>query len=483
MKKISLIMPIILLWQLYISTANAAPLWSYKKIDETAVLTQNRFYLNTAADLNQNGKKEVVVADFGRNGEIQDGWRQQPKLFNVFLLEWVGKKLKVVWQKKWNTKSIGSVEQSRKYSFWKAKTMHALARGDQTIVETVAPFLMLEWTQGKYILREQYLSRTVPFVNIGSHAFPWFTGQCHPVFDMGLQYPRECLVAIRDFKRDGQPRILTSVNAFHDGTVLKATDKYRLVRPDKFTLRIRKWAPGFPIEWQQQRPRQTRATLHDIYNAKLPGPLVIYETGSSATIRRLGGYPFYVFDWNKKQGYHLRKLKWDKGPKEGLAPHWLEVLRMGYTRSKETLETWGYRRVKAYDGNYASVLRSMSVRPDLQGHTWHDLTFKTHQYFYGVGYYDLADLDNDGLEEIIVVEETGKRKVNHDEHGTDWVYRDVKDYIRILKWNGKKYITKWVSPAFTKKGVKFLFADIKGSKKKALVVFNPAGTVQVWERQ
>jgi hypothetical protein len=62
-------------------------------------------------------------------------------------------------------------------------------------------------------------------------------------------------------------------------------------------------------------------------------------------------------------------------------------------------------------------------------------------------------------------------------------YGDIKDYIHILKWDGAKYQTMWVSPPYTKRGTKILVDDIKNSGKKQLVVLAPYGTIQIWEKQ
>ena len=91
----------------------------------------------------------------------------------------------------------------------------------------------------------------------------------------------------------------------------------------------------------------------------------------------------------------------------------------------------------------------------------------------------MQDIDGDGLDEIILVEETAGKLTS----GEDSIhYDDIKDYIHILKWDGIKYRTMWVSPPYTKRGSKFLAEDIKNTGKKQLVVLTPYGTIQIWER-
>ena len=109
-----------------------------------------------------------------------------------------------------------------------------------------------------------------------------------------------------------------------------------------------------------------------------------------------------------------------------------------------------------------------------------DIDFQPHKNFLGVGFFIVQDIDGDGLDEIILVEETGKKEfVGHE----SVAYSDIKDYIRILKWNGKEYQTMWISPPYTKRGTKFFVEDIKNTGKKQLVVLTPYGKVQIWERE
>jgi hypothetical protein len=97
-----------------------------------------------------------------------------------------------------------------------------------------------------------------------------------------------------------------------------------------------------------------------------------------------------------------------------------------------------------------------------------------------VGFFIVEDIDGDGLDEIILVEQTAGKLT----FGEETVhYGDIKDYIHILKWDGTKYQDVWVSPPFTKRGTKLLVDDIKHAGKKQLVVLSPYGTIQIWERQ
>ena len=91
----------------------------------------------------------------------------------------------------------------------------------------------------------------------------------------------------------------------------------------------------------------------------------------------------------------------------------------------------------------------------------------------------MNDIDSDGIDEIIVVERTGVPTWSKER---EYHYKDIKDYIKILKWDGKKYQVIWVSPPYTKRKVKFLVEDIKNTGKKQLIVFSPFGSIQIWEK-
>ncbi|HLG29194.1 MAG TPA: hypothetical protein VI387_03195, partial [Candidatus Brocadiales bacterium] len=92
----------------------------------------------------------------------------------------------------------------------------------------------------------------------------------------------------------------------------------------------------------------------------------------------------------------------------------------------------------------------------------------------------VRDIDDDGIDEVILLEETGIKELIGQESTR---YLDIKDYIHILKWNGKEYKTMWVSPPYTKRGTKFLIEDVKNTGKKQLIVFTSHGTIQIWEKE
>jgi hypothetical protein len=181
----------------------------------------------------------------------------------------------------------------------------------------------------------------------------------------------------------------------------------------------------------------------------------------------------------KGAGYELRQIPDDKN--FNLTPLDLQDIYIRETQKTTTEEYWGYRPKEETTTYPYPLLRKVVLKKDASGFIRTDVDIAHHEAFLGIGYFDLRDIDGDGLDEIIVVEQTGKvtvSSVEEDEVG----FTNVKDYIRILKWDGIKYQTMWVSPPYTKRGTKFLVEDIKKTGNKQLVVFTTDGTIQIWER-
>lgn len=157
----------------------------------------------------------------------------------------------------------------------------------------------------------------------------------------------------------------------------------------------------------------------------------------------------------------------------------LPYIYLRVTQTKGIEEYWGFPYVKGSYKIDIPVLGKDALRSDLTGFDYQDVDFEHHEPYLGVSYFDAKDIDGDGIDEVILVERTGKR-----EFGEESVsYSNVKEYVHILKWNGQAYQTMWVSPPYTKIGTKFLVDDIKNTGKQQLVVLTPNGTIQIWERQ
>ncbi len=95
----------------------------------------------------------------------------------------------------------------------------------------------------------------------------------------------------------------------------------------------------------------------------------------------------------------------------------------------------------------------------------------------GVGYenLNLADIDNDGLDEIIISEIRGDMVQTPEEPRIS----NRHDVIHILKWNGKEYKKIWTSQSFGAI-TEVLVDDVTGDGKKDIVVGNEEGEIHIF---
>jgi len=444
----------------------ALPAWDLKRTYESKAILNSPFFLFTAADINRNGTKELIVTDFGRYGDHIEEWKQWKIkffLYNLKILEWQKNELKLKFEKQWDTSKAGSDAEAHKYFMaYEARQMVTWQVGDRVLVETIPPYLGMEWQNGKYVLREQQgWAQKEPLV--GSWAFPWLSPSCYQSFPNRMLWPRECLVGVRDFSGKGNPKIVT----IFEEEIIK-NKQY------KQTLRVRKFDLGFPIEWAKETPKEF--VLMD------PIDRLNLRSTSKPLLRVYRTAKWYLFEPTEKSNdYRFRELSVD-GPR-GIVNYDLPDFYMRATQKKGGEEYWGYRRVELSDPNsinFIVMLRKVTLKSDLSEFIKEDVDFPHHEHFLGVGFFIVEDIDGDGLDEIILVEQTAGKLT----FGEETVhYGDIKDYIHILKWDGTKYQDVWVSPPFTKRGTKLLVDDIKHAGKKQLVVLSPYGTIQIWERQ
>lgn len=441
---------------------SAEETWQLKLSYESRKLIDSPFFLNTAADVDKNGTKELIVTDFGRFGDHIEEWKDWKKdldIYNFIVLEWDRTELKLKWSKQWDMKKIRSDSERHSYfTAFEAMQLVAWPIGDRVIVETVPTYLALEYVNGKYVLQEQ----AVTGLPAKSQALPWQSDGCFE-----SRWPRECLVGIRDFSKKGQPKVVTILEE-------KINEKNY-----KQTIRVRKFDLGFPVEWEMVSPyrfvwwRPSGIEYNDRFNWRLYSGSLFRIYGKSAS---------YILDIEQNGGgYKLKSLqKWE--PKD-IVSYDLPDIYIGATQKKGLEEYWGYNKVdisKTDQIDFMLLLRKVTIKPELKGFVKEDINFQRNNSFLSVGFFDLKDIDGDGIDEVILVEETGKKKFDGYE---SVMYSDIKDYIHILKWNGKEYQTMWVSPPYTKRGTKFLVEDIKNKGKKQLVVLSPYGTVQIWEKE
>lgn len=465
-RRIYLLTLVALLAWSYSPLCLAQQTWNLKRTYETQPLISSPFFLFAVGDLNENGKKELVVADFGKYGDHVEEWKQWKKnqfQYNLGIVEWEKNELKLKFQKQWDTsKAKSDMGAHEIFMAYEARQMTHWNIGKQNIVETIPPYLGIEWQKGKYVLREQQgWAQNAPLV--GSWVFPWISPSCYQSFPKKMTWPRECLLGMRDFSGKGTPEI---ISIFEEEVV-----KNRQYRQ---TLRVRKFAPEFSIEWSKETPRE----------------LVLMDPIDRLNSQKMGNFLLRVFRtarWylfepgGQGVGYRFRELH-NEGPR-GIVPFDLPDFYLRTTQKKGTDEFWGYRRIELSDPNSVSFiveLRKVSLKPDLSGFVQEDIAFPQHEHYLGVGFFAVEDMDGDGLDEIILAEQTaGRLKFT----GESIHYGEIRDYIHILRWDGSKYQDVWTSPPFDKRGVKFLVEDIKKTGKKQLVVLSPYGTVQIWERQ
>jgi hypothetical protein len=454
----------------YTSPCWAQQAWEFRRTYESKAQIDSPFFLFATIDLNRNGTKELIITDFGRFGDHIEEWKQWKNsfsLYNLKILEWEKGELKTKFQKQWDTsKAKTSSDADRYFRAYESSQMVPWQVGDRVIVETIPPYLGIEWKKGKYVLREQQgWAQEEPLV--GSWVFPWLSPSCYESFPNRLTWPRECLVGVRDFLGTGEPRIIT---------ILEDKIGFNQYRQ---TLRVKKIQAGFPTELELALTKRFGwwspgwEVFVDRINQNASDGLLMIEFNTARW--------FFLSSEAHGKGYRLRPVQ--IGQARDITNFDLPDIYLRKTQNKSVEDYWGYRRVNLSDPKSVSFimsLRKASLKPDLSGFVNEDIDFSHHDHFLGVGYFDLRDIDGDGLDEIILVEETAGKLTFEDEAVH---YGDVKDYIHILKWDGAKYQTMWVSPPYTKRGLKFLIEDIKNIGKKQLVVLTPCGTVQIWERQ
>jgi len=434
--------------------------WEFKRTYESQTLIKSPFFLFVAADINKNGVKELIVTDFGQTGNHVEEWKQWKEDFysySLVVLEWEKSELKTNFKKHWTPSTLGPDG----FMAYESHQLVPWSIQNRVIAETIPAYVGIEWQNGKYMLHEQQGPDKKKSL-IGSWVFPWISPSCYQGFPNMQTWPMECLVAIRDFSGKGEPKIFSIVE-----------DKIGF-NQYKQTLRVRKFGAGFPIEWEKESP--FRFVMRD------PIDRLNYKSTSPILLRVFRTAKWHYFEPEEHgKGYRLRDLHLDGARGPELYDFFDFYLRK--TKSKKIEEFWGYRRVELNDPesiNFIIMLRNASLKPDLSAFLSEDIDFQHHGNFLGVGFFVVEDVDSDGLDEIILVEQSaGKLTFGHETVD----FGDVKDYVHILKWDGNKYRTMWVSQPYTKRGTKVLVDDIKNTGKKQLVVLAPYGNIEIWERQ
>lgn len=461
MKKLTiLIIPLIMIIGLGEGLTSAQ--MEFKMLWESSQLSKVPIEIITAVDLNGDGTKEVLFNDFSYFSAIQReaiGYSPFDLQYHFWIWEWSVKEMK----QKWKREFPPTIKHEDKHYFLinRVRWLNIWEIGGHKIVEAIPPYFQIQWVNGVYQWREQYGGNQDPTTVVGSWVFPFQSSHCYADFVFQkTSYPYECVVGIRRFEPSRELKIVTIIY----NAPIKEHGKLSK------QLRVRKFVKGFPIEWEGS-PDGIFITALDPFNERV-----------SIGLQSIG---YRIFNFRPKpdgKGYELKPLKLDRKFWTNDDEYWdtifTENAKAGMTQKKGLWEYWGYRRVVAKDGGWQTHLRRVYLNKDQTELLIDDIFFPTHDKYLGIGSFTVADLDNDGIDEVIFIEETGKRTVYHE----DIEYTDTADYVRVLKWDGKAYRSVWVSPALKKRGSKVLVDDVMGNGKKQIVIGTGHGTIQIWER-
>lgn len=462
----------ILVFVILLQIVSVLPLWAespwkFRMTSETSVSINAPFDMIAAADLNGNGIKELIVTDFGRGRRMfyEEERGVYDDRHNLYVLEWEKGSMKRQFHKGWKRNWEGNKDGfearwSEQMVVWPIK--------DQVMVETLPPYLGIEWEKGKYVLHEQ-LGAWQKTPQVGSWALPWVSPNCYFTFGKTEEkIIRECIVGVRDFSGKGQPKVVSIL----EEEIIKAI-KYKQL------LRIRNFDQDFSIEWELELDTEKRLTHlgseDRFFYGHMSNFLLIAEPGKE------------IWSWHllnlKKNGYDYQLKPIIAKGDYGIDSYEFLDVYLRATKQSDAWEYWGHYKMKIPNHPYVGfllMLCNVRLNSDNSSFIKEDVDFfPHHEPFLGVGHFVVEDIDGDGLHEIILVEETGKVSFGHETVN----YHDTKDYIRILKWDGEEYKTMWVSPPYNSHYTKLLVEDIKGTGKKQLMVLLAGGTIQIWERQ
>jgi len=410
-------------------------------------LTPMPIELMTAVDLDGDGISELFVTNFSsmssdacESNEELCILRESNKFFFA-IWEWDNNGMKKRWEKEWPPLPV--TENRMRDRYWDflngVSEMQSWDIEGEEIIEAIPPYFQIQWKDGSFKWKEQYGPNVTKDNRVVSWIFPFQSFICHR---WRPSYPYECVAGRRIFDSKKEKKVITILN----------DDK-------KTTVRVRKLKKSFPVEWD---------SVYSVGGALDPfndnSPLAFWTKDGVAYLRQQ----------HDGKGYEIKTVKADK-------QLWVNksLVKAGKTQRKDFWEYWGYREVIGYDEKPVYQFRRAYLNEKETELINQDISFPEHSNFIGIGSFALEDIDNDGLDEIIFIEETGTRNFKKETVH----YSDVRDYIRVLKWIGKGYQVVWTSPPINKRGSKVLVDDVMGNGKKQIVVGTGDGKILVWERK
>jgi len=393
---------------------------------ESQTLTDRTITSLTAADLNGNHIKEIVLGDIGT--------AHLPSHPRIVVLEYNGNEFKILWEKKWTdvSKSVTQFNALRRSSNPKVWNLFG-----HTIVEIQPPFLALEFRQGKYQFDEMYVD-LMEKPPINRSIWTW-TGNDLPI-------------AVVDLNGFGVGEIVT----FERRKESRAGD----------ILRIRSMKPGYPIVWENvmTRPLDSRSFVGR------------FDSGTPEQVY----IPPVLLSAAGKDKYLTEEAVLEKTNSKDRT--FLDANGVGSTRRMDLSELWG---VQGYYGDKNPLVR-WAFNKKMHKFIPEEINVSISPDFLGFSQIALGDVDGDKLDEVVVVEgvgHLGPTDPENTEYGPDIL--DQKEFIHVLKWDGRKYANTWTSSPFSGKEwiSKILVDDVIGIGKKQIVVGTGDGKIQIWERK
>lgn len=415
---------------------------------ESRRLTDTPINLMKAADLNENGIKELIVTDFSNMG----GQDKSGPTYSLYIFEKEGKAIKEKWKKTWSSSSYDATHILRNVAYlvsWKVN--------DKVYLEGVPPYIGLEWSKGNYIWHDQSFDSATN--SVGSWVFPWVASSCWHSFTLSDNYPRECLLGVRDFSGKGR-RIIVTLNEVAKG---------------KQSLRVRRYEEGFPIELETNVDKEIYGSeILPKFNVNTNREVLLYLKNQMLALS-----PDYINKSYQLKPFELKfsgSIFFTQGMTYGVDP------LLGHTQSKDIEEYWWYDLKETPQDEMAKLLRRVYFRPNQTNLVVEDIAFKTHPKFIDFGSFAIGDLDGDGIDEIALIEHTGDWKRPFPT--SDSIeYANVANYIQVLKWDGKTYSPIWISSPFKEFGSQLMIEDVMGRGKNQLIAGTAHGTVQIWEKE